>query len=81
MPTQRAAAFVGIHNENEFYSHHYLSEIFSRDIGETTEAWRKDAADADEPRDKPRTSSSGRSPANTGDAASSTSGNAAPSPG
>ena len=45
-----AAAFVGIHNENEFYSHHYLSEIFSRDIGETIEAWRKDAADDE---DKP----------------------------
>ena len=44
-----AAAFVGIHNENEFYSHHYLSEIFSRDIGETIEAWRKDAADEDKP--------------------------------
>ena len=49
MPTQRAAAFVGIHNENEFYSHHYLSEIFTRDIGATTEAWRKDAADGDKP--------------------------------
>ena len=44
-----ATAFVGIHNENEFYSHHYLSEIFSRDIGETIEAWRKDAADEDKP--------------------------------
>ena len=44
-----AAAFVGIHNENEFYSHHYLSEIFSRDIGETIETWRKDAADEDKP--------------------------------
>ena len=44
-----AAAFVGIHNENEFYSHHYLSEIFSRDIGETIEGWRKDAADEDKP--------------------------------
>ena len=44
-----AAAFVGIHNENEFYSHHYLSEIFSRDIGETIEGWRKGAADEDKP--------------------------------
>ena len=26
------AAVTGIHNENEFYSHHYLSEIFSGDI-------------------------------------------------
>ena len=44
-----AAAFVGIHNENEFYSHHYLAEIFSRDIGETIEGWRKGAADEDKP--------------------------------
>ena len=44
-----AAAFVGIHNENEFYSHHYLSEIFSRDIGATTDAWRQDAANGDKP--------------------------------
>ena len=28
MPPATAAAFTGIHNENEFYSHHYLSEIF-----------------------------------------------------
>ena len=27
MPAATAAAFTGIHNENEFYSHHYLSEI------------------------------------------------------
>ena len=24
--------FAGITNENEFYSHHYLSEVFSGDI-------------------------------------------------
>ena len=52
MPPRRssaAPAFVGIHNENEFYSHHYLSEIFTRDIGATTDAWRKDAANGDKP--------------------------------
>ena len=52
MPPRRSAAapaFVGIHNENEFYSHHYLSEIFTRDIGATTDAWRKDAANGDKP--------------------------------
>ena len=32
MPVATAATFTGIHNENEFYSHHYLSEIFSGDI-------------------------------------------------
>ena len=52
MPPRRseaAPAFVGIHNENEFYSHHYLSEIFTRDIADTTGAWRKNAANGDKP--------------------------------
>ena len=52
MPPRRSeatTAFVGIHNENEFYSHHYLSEIFTRDIADTTAAWRKDAANGDKP--------------------------------
>ena len=51
MPRRRseaAPAFVGIHNENEFYSHHY-PEIFTRDIADTTGSWRKDAADGDKP--------------------------------
>ena len=39
MPT----TFTGIHNENEFYSHHYLAEVFSGDIRNTIERWRKDA--------------------------------------
>ena len=39
-----AAAFAGIHNENEFYSHHYLSEVFAGDIRETVERWREVAA-------------------------------------
>jgi len=42
-------AFIGIHNENEFYSHHYLSEIFTRDIAETTGSWRKEAGDGEKP--------------------------------
>ena len=46
MPATTAATFTGIHNENEFYSHHYLSEIFSGDIRATVDRWR-DAADAD----------------------------------
>ena len=41
-----AATFAGIHNENEFYSHHYLSEVFAGDIKETVERWRE-AAGAD----------------------------------
>ena len=38
MPT-----LTGIHNGNEFYSHHYLAEIFAGDIQATLERWRKEA--------------------------------------
>jgi hypothetical protein len=31
--------FAGIQNENEFFSHHYLAEIFKGDIRERIEAW------------------------------------------
>ena len=30
------ATFTGIQNENEFYSHHYLAELFANDIQTTT---------------------------------------------
>ena len=40
-----ATTFAGIHNENEFYSHHYLSEIFTGDIRDTVARWR-DAVEA-----------------------------------
>ena len=40
MPPATAATFAGIHNENEFYSHHYLSEIFAGDLRATVERWR-----------------------------------------
>ena len=43
MPAATAATFTGIHNENEFYSHHYLSEIFSGDIRSTVDRWRESA--------------------------------------
>ena len=39
MPT----TFTGIQNENEFYSHHYLSEVFTNDIKATTTRWRETA--------------------------------------
>ncbi|WP_226663252.1 hypothetical protein [Microbulbifer aggregans] len=41
-------AWFGINNENEFYSEHYLSEIFSKDIQERITAWkeREDSAAA-----------------------------------
>ena len=45
---ETTATFAGIHNENEFYSHHYLSEVFAGDIRETVERWR-DAAASDSP--------------------------------
>ena len=43
MPPATAAALTGIHNENEFYSHHYLSEIFGGDIRATVNRWRESA--------------------------------------
>ena len=43
MPT----TFTGIQNENEFYSHHYLSEIFAKDIQETTTRWREAATESE----------------------------------
>lgn len=39
-------SFVGIANENEFYSHHYLAEVFKDDIGEQLKQWQA-AEDAD----------------------------------
>ncbi len=43
MPAAAAATFPGIHNQNEFYSQHYLSEIFAKDIRETVARWRDEA--------------------------------------
>ena len=40
------AVFAGIANENEFFSHHYLSELFEGDIKETVKRWNEaEAAD------------------------------------
>ena len=33
--------FFGINNENEFFSDHYLSEIFKGDIQQLLELWRE----------------------------------------
>ncbi|MDD2845119.1 MAG: hypothetical protein PHT57_09210 [Rhodoferax sp.] len=41
--------FAGITNENEFYSHHYLAEVFKGDIKDRLEAW--DATEAQHPGD------------------------------
>ncbi len=42
--------FAGITNENEFYSHHYLAEVFKGDIKAKLEAW--EAAEAEHPGDE-----------------------------
>ena len=47
--TQSAQAFSGIANENEFYGHHYLAEVFRGDIRDLVEKW-----DADEDAGKER---------------------------
>ena len=48
MPAATAAALAGIHNENEFFSHHYLQEICAGDVRETLERWRAAAEAADD---------------------------------
>ena len=35
-----AATFADIHDENEFYSQHYVAEIFTGDIRDTIARWR-----------------------------------------
>ena len=42
--------FAGITNENEFYSHHYLAEVFKGDIKARLDAW--DTAEAEHPGDE-----------------------------
>ncbi len=37
--TEQAATWIGIENENEFYSHHYLAELFSGDIKSLITEW------------------------------------------
>jgi type I restriction-modification system DNA methylase subunit len=39
--TDNAATFLGINNENEFYSAHYLAEVFKGDISEALNAWKE----------------------------------------
>ncbi len=52
MPVLEAVqTFAGITNENEFYSHHYLAEVFKGDIKARLDAW--DAAEAQHPADAP----------------------------
>ena len=44
MSVTAPAVFAGISNENEFFSHHYLSELFEGDIKETVKRWNEDEA-------------------------------------
>ena len=46
---ETAGSFVGIQNEQEFYSDHYLAEIFDQDLKKTAGQWRRDAEERDEP--------------------------------
>lgn len=48
-----STSYIGIQNENEFYSHHYLSEVFAGDIKETTSRWRESQTDDSEKQDSP----------------------------
>ncbi len=45
MPNPVHAVFAGISNENEFFSHHYLSELFTRDIKNTVKRWNQAEGD------------------------------------
>ena len=56
---ETAATFAGIHNENEFYSHHYLSEVFAGDIREAVERWREAAPSGSRGTGDGRTASGG----------------------
>ena len=45
MPVLEAVqTFAGITNENEFYSHHYLAEVFKGDIKDRLTAWEAEEA-------------------------------------
>ena len=43
-----SSILTGIQNENEFYSHHYLSEVFANDIQSTTARWRENSDEGKE---------------------------------
>lgn len=46
--SDNAATFLGIHNENEFYSAHYLAEVFEGDIKDLIQSWQqRDQEDKD----------------------------------
>ena len=49
MAAGASSTFVGIHNEREFYSDHYLAEILSKDLRATVRKWRAEAKATDKP--------------------------------
>ena len=48
MAVENTGVFAGITNENEFYGHHYLADVFKGDIRERLDAWRARAEAAKE---------------------------------
>ena len=40
---ETAATFLGINNENEFYSAHYLAEVFKGDMADIIKQWDEQA--------------------------------------
>jgi len=49
---QTVQTFVGITNENEFYGHHYLAEVFHGDIKTLIEQWNAAEEAAETPEEK-----------------------------
>lgn len=49
---QTVQTFVGITNENEFYGHHYLAEVFQGDIKTLIEQWNAAEEAAATPEEK-----------------------------
>jgi len=45
--------YTGIQNENEFFSHHYLSEVLANDIRATTTRWHETATESEDGRRAP----------------------------
>lgn len=52
-PTPKSSTFVGIHNEREFYSDHYLAEILSRDLRGVLGKWRAEVESSENGRKRP----------------------------
>ncbi len=55
MPPQSSSSLVGIHNEREFYSDHYLAEILTKDVNSGVESWRKNGGRNQDPVASPET--------------------------